>query len=98
MTSLDPLPAVESATAAKPPRTPRRFWAEAVLGFFCVFGGLALPARGLGPYYVAAHVALGNALVEGVELQSRVRLSFEASPGSMVLISLTSVRFLRLPK
>jgi hypothetical protein len=61
------------------PRSPRRFWAEVLLGFFCVFGGLALPSRGLGPYYVAAHVVLGNALVQGIELDSRVRLGFVAT-------------------
>jgi len=75
---LRPSPAAEPGAARKPARTARRFWAEVLLGFFCVFGGLALPARGLGPYYVAAHVALGNALVQGLELESRVRLSFVA--------------------
>lgn len=57
----------------------RRYWAELLLGFACVFGGLALPSRGLGPYYVAAHVALGNALVQGAQLKSGVQLSFVAS-------------------
>jgi hypothetical protein len=66
-------------TAQKSARSPRRFWAEVLLGFFCVFGGLALPARGLGPYYVAAHVALGNAFLEGTELQSHVRLGMVAT-------------------
>jgi hypothetical protein len=67
-------PATEPAA-----RSPRRYWAELLLGFVCVFGGLALPTRGLGPYYVAAHVALGNALVEGKQLDSGVTLRFQAT-------------------
>ena len=38
-----------------------------------------MPGRGLGPYYVAAHVALGNAFLEGRQLQSQVRLGLVAT-------------------
>jgi hypothetical protein len=38
------------------------------------------PSPGLGPLYVRAHTALGNAVVEGQELSSGVALRFEAGP------------------
>ncbi|HYQ17315.1 MAG TPA: hypothetical protein VEQ58_16195, partial [Polyangiaceae bacterium] len=64
---------------ASAPRSARRFWAEVLLGFACVFGGLALPSRGLGPLYASAHAALGNALLPSAALDSGVRLRFEAT-------------------
>ena len=68
------------ADAALVPVKRGRWWGEVLLGFACVFGGLSLPSRGVGPYYVRAHVAVANAVVEQVELKSQVRLSFVATP------------------
>lgn len=52
---------------------------EFLFAFCCVFAGLALPSPGIGPMYVRAHAALGNALVQGTELASGVSLAFLAT-------------------
>ena len=50
-----------------------------LFGFACVFAGLALPARGLGPLYVRAHVALVEPLLAQQDLASGVKLLLVAT-------------------
>jgi len=61
--------------------------ARALIGFLfafaCVFGGLVLPSPGIGPAYVRAHAALGNALVAGASFESGDVLHFEASDAEL---------------
>ena len=53
-----------------------------LLAFAAVFAGLAL-LQGIGPFYVKAHAALGNALLAHAQFASGVRLYFtEPGPGS----------------
>jgi hypothetical protein len=60
-----------------------------------VFVGLALPSRGLGPWYVRTHAFLGNALLSrglasGIELSFRAtEASLEKEPWSLPLIITT---------
>lgn len=63
----------------------RSWWRELLVGFVCVFAGLAISGRVLGAWYTRAHAALGNALVSGLELQSGVRLSFSATAEQLAL-------------
>ena len=53
-----------------------------LLAFVCVFAGLAL-AHGLGPSYSKAHAALGNFIVGAEQLQSGVRLHFDANDNDL---------------
>lgn len=57
-------------------------WRELVFGFVCVFAGLALPSRGLGPLYVGLHAALGNALLPA-SLDSGVALAFQVTEATV---------------
>lgn len=61
----------------------RRSYLEFAFAFVCVFAGLSLPGRGVGPYYARVHAALGSALVEGREFDSGVKLRFEAEPAEL---------------
>lgn len=54
-----------------------------LFAFACVFGGLALPIPGLGPSYVRAHAALGNALVAGTTFDAGVSLKFVVSDAEL---------------
>lgn len=56
----------------------RRRMLEFLFAFCCVFGGLTLPAPGLGPMYTRLHAAIGNTLVSG-ERDSGVQLSVAAT-------------------
>lgn len=58
----------------------RRPWLEFAFAFVCIFAGLSLPGRGVGPFYARAHAALGSALVEGRQFESGAQLRFEAEP------------------
>ena len=57
---------------------------QVLFAFACVFGGLALPIPGLGPSYVRAHAALGNALVAGTTFDHGVSLEFVVSQAELV--------------
>jgi hypothetical protein len=50
-----------------------------LFGFACVFLGLSLPARGVGPLYVRAHVALFEPLLAQQKLESGVELLLRAT-------------------
>ncbi len=62
-----------------------RFWTEVLLGFFCVFGGLVLPAPGLGPRYVGAPPAPARGVLRNRQLESGVRLDVEATPQQLAI-------------
>jgi hypothetical protein len=67
-----------SATGASGGGRRVRPWLDFVFAFVCIFGGLSLPLPGLGPLFVRAHAALGNALLPRT-LASGVELSFRAN-------------------
>ena len=57
----------------------RRTLLEFLFALCCVFAGLALPSPGLGPLYVRAHAALLDGVVGGLQLESGVSLSVQAT-------------------
>lgn len=60
----------------------RRRSLELVFGFVCIFAGLSLPSRGLGPIWVQAHALVGSALLPAA-LDSGVKLSFQVDQTSL---------------
>jgi hypothetical protein len=50
-----------------------------LFAFACVFGGLALPSRGVGPLYVQAHVGLLEPILADLNFASGVKLLLVAT-------------------
>ena len=64
---------------------PQRFrFASFCFAFACVYFGLTLPARGIGPLYTRAQTALFNTLVGEGPTSLGVRLRFEATPPELL--------------